>query len=109
MAIHGPLVPVEQIEQAIQFLRGQKVRLDSNLAALYGVETFNLNKAVKRNLDRFPADFMVQLSMDEAESLRFQTGISKPGRGGRRYLPYALPNKAWPCYPASCAAPRPCA
>ena len=58
---------------------------------LYGVETFNLNKAVKRNTDRFPDDFMFHLSTEEAETLRFQTGISKPaGRGGRRYLPYAF-------------------
>ena len=65
--------------------------LDSDLAGLYQVETFNLNRAVKRNLDRFPEDFMFQLSQEEAESLRFQIGMSKPeGRGGRRYLPYAF-------------------
>jgi hypothetical protein len=65
--------------------------LDADLAELYQVETFNLNKAVKRNLDRFPRDFMFQLTSKEAESLRFQIGMSKPsGRGGRRYLPYAF-------------------
>ena len=65
--------------------------LDSDLAELYGVETKNLNKAVKRNLDRFPADFMFQLTAEEAEDLRFQIGTSKPaGRGGRRYLPNAF-------------------
>jgi phage regulator Rha-like protein len=65
--------------------------LDSDLAELYGVETFNLNKAVKRNIDRFPDDFMFQLSQEEAESLRFQIGMSKvSGRGGRRSLPYAF-------------------
>jgi hypothetical protein len=65
--------------------------LDADLAELYQVETFNLNKAVKRNLDRFPDDFMFQLSEEEAKSLRFQIGMSKPGgRGGRRYLPYAF-------------------
>jgi phage regulator Rha-like protein len=61
------------------------------LAKLYGVTTFNLNKAVKRNIDRFPEDFMFQLTTDEAGALRFQIGMSKPGRrGGRRYFPYAF-------------------
>lgn len=65
--------------------------LDSDLATLYGVETFNLNKAVKRNADRFPADFMFQLTREEARSLRFQIGMSKTrGRGGRRTLPYVF-------------------
>src|ERR1700677_1939428 len=71
-------------------LRGQRVLLDSDLAALYGVSTGNLNKAVRRNLDRFPEDFMFQLSSEEAEALRFQSGTSNKGRGGRRYLPYAF-------------------
>lgn len=84
------LTSAEQIEQAILLVRGQKVMLDSDLAALYGVETWNLNKAVKRNLDRFPADFMFQLTAAEAERLRFQIGSSKTGRGGRRYLPYVF-------------------
>jgi hypothetical protein len=58
---------------------------------MYGVETSNLNKAVKRNIGRFPQDFMFQLTDDEAGSLRFQIGISKPeGRGGRRYLPHVF-------------------
>lgn len=61
-----------------------------NLAALYGVTTGNLNKAVRRNLDRFPSDFMFQLTPEEAENLRFQNGISSSGYGGRRYLPYAF-------------------
>ena len=65
--------------------------LDRDLAALYGVTTFNLNKAVKRNTDRFPEDFMFQLTAEEASTLRFQTGMSKgKGRGGRRYLPYVF-------------------
>jgi len=65
--------------------------LDSDLAMLYEVETFNLNKAVKRNIDRFPEDFMFQLTKEEAGALRFQIGISKTeGRGGRRYLPYVF-------------------
>lgn len=81
----------EQVQQHIYRIRGHKVMLDRDLAALYEVETSNLNKAVKRNRDRFPADFMFQLSVQEAEALRFQIGMSKPkGRGGRRYLPYAF-------------------
>lgn len=64
--------------------------LDSDLAKLYGVETFNLNKAVKRNLHRFPNDFMFQLTKEEYDALIFQIGISKKGRGGRRFLPYVF-------------------
>ena len=61
-----------------------------NLARLYAVATKNLNKAVKRNANRFPADFMFQLNPKELQSLGFQSGTSKPGRGGRRYAPYAF-------------------
>jgi len=83
------LVPTERIERSILLIRGHKVMLDTDLAELYGVTTFNLNKAVRRNIDRFPQDFMFQLTADEARVLRFQIGMSKPrGRGGRRYLPY---------------------
>ncbi len=71
------LVPLEIIEKRIFFIRGHKVMLDTDLAELYGVETFNLNKAVKRNIDRFPPDFMFQVTKDEMESLKFQFGISK--------------------------------
>ena len=77
-------IPTERIERAILLIRGQKVMLDADLAAMYGVTTSNLNKAVSRNKERFPADFMFPLTDDEAESLRFQFGISKT-RGGRRY------------------------
>lgn len=85
------LIPAERIERSILLIRGQKVLLDSDLAELYGVATGNLNKAVKRNLDRFPSDFMFQLSSEEARALIFQSGISKPqGRGGRRTPPYAF-------------------
>ncbi|MGA2594528.1 MAG: ORF6N domain-containing protein [Bryobacteraceae bacterium] len=84
-------VPSELIERRIYFIRGQKVMLDSDLAEIYQVETFNLNKAVKRNPRRFPEDFMFQLSPEEVEPLKFQIGISKPeGRGGRRTLPYVF-------------------
>ena len=85
------LIPVERIESSILLLRDQKVMLDRDLALLYGVTTFNLNKAVKRNLDRFPADFMFQLTAAEVEKfLRFHFGISSSGHGGHRYLPYAF-------------------
>ena len=83
------IAAVEQIEQAILLLRGQKVMLDRDLAALYGVETKNLNQAVRRNLDRFPADFMFQLTVDEADTLRFQFGTLKRGQHFK-YLPYAF-------------------
>jgi hypothetical protein len=87
----APLILAERIDRAIILVRGQKVLLDSDLAALYGVTTGNLNKAVKHNLARFPSDFMFQLSSEEARRLIFQSGISKPkGRGGRRFAPYAF-------------------
>ena len=79
------------VEPRIYSIRGHKVILDSDLAELYQVETSNLNKAVKRNLDRFPSDFMFQLTEEEDEALIFQSGISKPGgRGGRRHRPYVF-------------------
>jgi hypothetical protein len=84
------MIPQETIEQKIYLIRRHKVMLDRDLAALYGVTTFNLNKAVKRNNARFPEDFMFQLSVDEFKSLTFQFGISEKGCGGRRYLPYAF-------------------
>ena len=64
--------------------------LDSDLAELYGILTKNFNKAVKRNINRFPVDFMFQLSKDECENLRFQIGTTSLEYGGRRYLPYAF-------------------
>ena len=64
--------------------------LDKDLAIIYQVATKNLNKAVERNIERFPVDFMFQLSKDEYEHLRFQFGTSNKSRGGRRYLPYAF-------------------
>ncbi len=84
------LVPVERIEKAILLIRGQKVLLDRDLAELYGVSTKRLNEQVRRNLARFPEDFMFQLTAAETESLRSQIATSKPGRGGRRYHPYAF-------------------
>ena len=81
---------LEQIQTMIYEIRGQKVMLDSDLAILYEVETFNLNKAVKRNIERFPDDFMFQLTKNEWENLTFQNGISSKQHGGRRFLPYAF-------------------
>ena len=84
-------VPVDYIEKRIFLVRNHRVMLANDLAPLYGVTTFNLNKAVKRNRRRFPADFMFQLLASESDALTFQIGISKPGgRGGRRSLPYAF-------------------
>jgi len=81
---------LEQLQKLIYEIRGQRVMLDSDLAALYEVETFNLNKAVKRNIERFPDDFMFQLAKDEWENLTFQNGISNKRHGGRRFMPYAF-------------------
>lgn len=74
----------------IYVIRNQKVMLDSDLAQLYGVETKRLNEQVRRNLDRFPEDFMFQLTENEWDSLRSQIATSKNGRGGRTYLPNAF-------------------
>jgi hypothetical protein len=79
------IVPLEMIEHKILVLRGKKVMLDSGLASLYGVTTGNLNKAVKRDLDRFPEDFMFQLTAEEFKNLIFQFGTSR--WGGVRKLP----------------------
>jgi phage regulator Rha-like protein len=81
-------VAVEVIATKIVEIRGKKVMLDEDLAGLYGVATKNLNKAVKRNRERFPDDFMYLLTREEVKTLRFQFGTSK--KGGRRYLPYAF-------------------
>ena len=92
MAKNQPLATIrpEQIEQAIQVLRGQRVLLDSDLARLYGVTTAALNQAVRRNPDRFPDDFAYQLTQQEFIGLISQTVISKEGRGGRRQLPWVF-------------------
>ena len=84
------LVPVTLVERRIYLIRGNKVMIDTDLAELYGVPTYRLNEAVKRNRRRFPSDFMFQLNKKEAESLTSQFAISKKGRGGRRTLPYAF-------------------
>ena len=87
--IHS-LIPVERIERLIFLIRGHKVMLDSDLAELYGVTTKRLNEQVRRNLSRFPEDFLFQLTESETHLLRSQFATSKERRGGRRYLPYAF-------------------
>lgn len=85
------LVPVGRIVDAILRIRGQNVMLDADLAALYGVETRVLVQAVKRNIERFPDDFMLQLNREEVDSLRSQIVTLKKGRGQySKYLPYAF-------------------
>lgn len=83
----GAVIPLEEIEQRILTVRGQKVMLDSGLAELYGVTTKRLNEQVRRNRARFPEDFMFRLTKEEAAGLRSQNATSKGGRGGRRYPP----------------------
>jgi hypothetical protein len=82
--------PVDRISLLIRTIRGQKAVLDTDLALIFGVPTFRFNEAIKRNRERFPNDFMFQLTAAEAESLTSQIAMSKVGRGGRRTLPYAF-------------------
>ncbi len=82
------LVPQEVVENKILMIRGKKVMLDQDLADLYEVDTYQLTRQVRRNIARFPDDFMFRLT--EQEFLSCQNGSSKKGRGGRRYLPYAF-------------------
>lgn len=85
-----PEISPMEIRNLIYSIRGKQVMLDSSLASLYQVETKNLNKAVKRNIERFPASFCFQLNEEEAENLRFQFGTSSLSYGGRRYLPFVF-------------------
>jgi len=112
---HDSLIPAERIEHSILLIRGQKVLLDRDLAAMYGVEPKALNQAVKRRRDRFPGDFMFQLTWEEADLLRSKTvtlNAAEPvqsrsqtvtlKRGANvKYRPSSSPNKASPCCPAS--------
>lgn len=84
------IVLVDQVQSKILFIRGHKVILDSDLAALYGVPTKRLNEQVKRNSQRFPQDFMFQLTSEETEFLRSQIATTNEGRGGRRSRPYVF-------------------
>ena len=86
----GALVSRERIEQTILVIRGHNVMLDSDLAQLYGVTVGRLNEAVRRNEDRFPSDFMFQLSTPEFENLESQIAISSSKWGDRRHAPYAF-------------------
>lgn len=83
-------IQLEQIQNMIYVIRGQKVMLDSDLAKLYGVDTKSLNRQVKRNIIRFPADFMFELTKEEFENLRCQNGTSSLEYGGRRYQPFVF-------------------
>ena len=84
-------VPIELIERRIYLIRGEKVMLDADLAELYQVETKALKRAVRRNRDRFPNDFMLQLTLEEAAALRSQFGALEKGRGRyAKYEPYAF-------------------
>ena len=85
-----PTISTTEIRNLIYSIRGKQVMLDSDLASLYQVETKNLNKAVKRNIERFPASFCFQLTEEEVENLRFQFGTSSLSYGGRRYFPYVF-------------------
>jgi len=88
MAMH---VSAAMIERRILLARGQRGMLDSDLADLYGVSTKRLNEQVRRNIERFPADFMFQLSLDEATALRSQNATLEAGRGRhRKSLPYVF-------------------
>ena len=82
------VIPQQLIENKIFIIRGKKIMLDRDLAVLYGVETKLINRAVKRNIERFPEDFMFQLTKEEFDNLRFHFGTSS--WGGQRYLPYAF-------------------
>jgi hypothetical protein len=83
------IIPIERVVQSVPWIRGQKVLIASDLATLYGVTTGNLNKAVSRNRDRFPSDFMFQVTAEEAQDLISQIRRSKR-RGGCRHRPYAF-------------------
>jgi hypothetical protein len=88
---HAMLIPVERIVHSILLIRGQKVLLDSDLAKMYGVSPKRLNEQVRRNRERFPADFMFRLTAEEAEALRSQIATLKAGRGQhRKYAPYVF-------------------
>lgn len=84
------LIAAPAIEKRIFVVRGRQVLLDEDLADLYGVETKRLIQQVKRNIKRFPEDFMFQLDKKETEALRSQIATSNDGRGGRRYTPYVF-------------------
>lgn len=90
---NSSLIPVQNVGQLIRLVRGQKVIIDEDIAKLYGIETRDLNRAVRRHLDRFPDDFMIELTLEEYKSLISQNGTSKGDtttRGGRRKPPFVF-------------------
>ena len=105
MPKNNSIASVEQIESQIVLIRGQKVMLSVHLAVLYEVEPRVLIQAVKRNIERFPEDFMFQLSAEEFANLKSQFVISS--WGGHGPLPMPSPNRACPCYPVCCVAAEP--
>ncbi len=96
MTIDKGLMPIELIQRKIMVIRGEKVMIDRDLAELYGVETKQLKRAVRRNLHRFPSDFMFELSREEYNSLRSQFGTLKRG-SIPSICQWPLRNRAWPC------------
>ncbi len=84
------LLPSVHIDSVIHTLRDERVILDTDIARIYGIPTFRLNEAVKRNRERFPEDFLLQLTQEEHVALTSQIAMSRKGRGGRRTLPYAF-------------------
>lgn len=88
--IENSLITDEKVISKIYLIRGHKIMLDSDLSNLYGVETKVLKQAVKRNIERFPEDFMFELTTEEHDALRSQIATSKEGRGGSRYMPMAF-------------------
>lgn len=98
------LIAAPAIEKRIFVVRGRQVMLDEDLADLYGVETKRLVEQVKRNVERFPADFMFQLDETETAALRSQIATSNSGRGGRRYAPYVFTEQGVAMLRGCCAA-----
>lgn len=92
------MIPDEWVMNKIYLIRGQKVMLDNDLAALYDIETKRLKEAVRRNIDRFPEDFMFELSVTEFDSLRSQIATSKIGRGEQDICQWPLLNRVLPCF-----------
>ena len=95
------IIPIETVTRKIYMIRGHKVMLDRDLAELYGVETGQLKRAVRRNIARFPSDFMFELSKKELEDWRCQFGTSNSVKKGLRYSPMPLQSRGWPCFPVS--------
>ena len=104
MASNPTVIPTERIERSILLVRGHKVLLDSGLADLYGVETRVLVQAVRRNRNRFPDDFMFQLTKEEFADLKSQSVMSSSGWGAAASLLTRLPSRALLCFPVCCEA-----